>query len=174
MISVLPLELIAMLRQCDHSDALESGSVAIIDDKARRPLISVTEASWSEVPPLCRHAPAHATNLKRITVCRWDGVESRVQPKDLGPQSNELEYIPLNLTSKRRGRMHMPTRKASVDMTAVFEYSTPRMPMRKASMDMSAADSLSSDERAVMYKNALQRPMRKVSMAMFGMPEVPE
>lgn len=167
-------------RQCEDADAEVStssdGGTMIVVDKACRPLISVTEASWSELPPLCRHAPAHARHLKKVTVCRWgkDGVEVNKRPWERAPQPLDPSGVPyVNQETKNfYARMispSKPTRKASLDMSAVdisfaTNYSL-KMPMRKASMDMRPADMTA-------YKDSLKKPMRKASMDMCVVPDL--
>lgn len=177
--NILPIEVVALLRRSED-DATNTDPIVIVDDKACRPLISVTEASWSELPPLCRHAPAHARNLKKISVSRWDGVDyTNRRPWEKAPHHLDPS-APYCITAKivqAQKSPHKPTRKASIDMSAASNYSL-KKPMRKASMEMSALDISEMDLTALditalkmsAYNNTLRRPNRKASMEMCTLP----
>jgi hypothetical protein len=176
-----------------HYPSLAEVDFVIVVDKARRPVFSVTEASWSEVPPLCRHAPAYAKNLKRITVSRWDGANVKKRswmkaPVFLGCHgtSNASCNEP-NKPDGRNADANKQSRKASINMIDMIENDNLKVArrfslaktMRKSSLSMVEHDDhfgkaqlspLKPMRKASINmldkRYCLQKPMRKASMEM--------
>ena len=147
----------------------ESGStdsnlvLIVVADDAHRPLISVSESSWSEVPPLCWHRGRQSSrNLKKRTlISRWGGSEQEAKAK---PVQNQQQSPPAVTTNSSK-----PRRKASME-TSTQDINTFRrsrnlcQPMRKESLDMSSMGA------SLAPLGGLSKPMRKASIEMSGIP----
>jgi hypothetical protein len=156
-----------------HSPSLATVEFVIVVDKAHRPEFSVSEASWSEVPPLCRHAGAYSKNLKRITVSRWDGVNVKKRswlkaPVFLGRHgASNASCKESNNPAGRNMDANKPARKASLNMIDMIENDNVKVerrfslakPMRKVSLNM-----VEHDDRFGKAQLSPLKPMRKASI----------
>ena len=154
------------------SELLRQRECDIVVDHAVRPLVSVSESIWSEVPTLCRHPRPrhhHNSNLKTtiLVKSRWGGCEEPPSPSKQHKHNSTAaqQRQPPTIQSP-----HKPIRKASMEISASMcaaigdGWPSPSKPTRQASMDMNDPACQITPPAAVC--DGLKKPMRKASVDM--------
>ena len=168
----LPVPLSTLLQQC----------CSVTVDRAVRPLRSVSETSWSEVPALCHHrGRRYARSLKKTTAAsRWASGEEEtaviVQSEQHKHQQGQRQDQPSTVPSPPKQQSERPTaqqqnsnqplRKASMEMSPAmidaisYTWSSPSKPERKASIDTACQPPPLPSPTT----GGLRKPMRKASL----------
>jgi len=165
----LPVPLSTLLQRC--------GSVTV--DRAVRPLRSVSETSWREVPALCRHRGRRYDRKRAAS--RWASgeeetaviVQSEQHKHQQGQGQDQASTIvpsPPKPQSERPTAQNQnssqPLRKASMEMSPAmidaisYTWRSPSKPERKASIDTACEPPPPPSPTT----GGLRQPMRKASL----------